>query len=164
MSQIVIQGLGSALLVTQGFGASSARGGCLEISDRAISSVEARDRLLFSVTGRIVLCNCERNDSLMAINIQDLGDLVRLESEFRDLELDTLMDPTVVKLSIREPDGTLVTLTYGVDASIIRSSLGIYYYDLDCDQSGDWYYRWWSTGTGQAAEERHFTVRPARAI
>ena len=99
----------------------------------------------------------------MAQNIHDLGDLVRVEAEFRNALTGAALDPTAVFLSVREPDGTVTTYTYG-GAEITQDSTGIYHALIDVDQAGVWRYRWWSTGSGQAAEEKVFKVRQAHAV
>jgi hypothetical protein len=109
-------------------------------------------------------------------NIHDLGDLVRVASfeydddgvaiattGFQDLA-GTLLDPTVVKLSFKTPAGVTTTYIYGTDAQLVKVSTGKYYVDLNANAAGTWYYRWWATGTGQAAEERQFVVRDAETV
>jgi len=82
--------------------------------------------------------------------------------KFTDLDGDSV-DPTVVKLSHRDPSLNVTHLVYGVDA-IVKETTGVYYFDIDADEAGVWYYRWWSTGTGQAATEKSFTVLAALAV
>ena len=57
------------------------------------------------------------------------------------------------------------TLTYGVSPTLMRTSTGIYYVDLDADTAGQWFVRFYATGTGKSAiagpgqavvERRHF--------
>lgn len=93
--------------------------------------------------------------------IYDVGDLARLSAVFTDAA-GAAIDPTVVKLAYQPPGGSVTTLTYGTDP-IIKDSAGHYHADLSVTASGAWYYRWYSTGTGQAAEEGVFEVR-ARAV
>jgi hypothetical protein len=100
----------------------------------------------------------------MSCNTHDLGDLIRLTSAFHDADTGTDMDPEIVSVTIRDPDGNTQTLTYGTDAAVINSSTGHYYTDVDANVVGTWYYRWFSTGSGQAAEEQRFLVRPAHAL
>lgn len=100
----------------------------------------------------------------MAHNTHDLGDLVRVSGSFRDAILGGAIDPDVVKLSVRSPDGTVTTYTHGTDAEVVKDQVGEYHADINADQSGTCYYRWWSTGEGQAAEENRFVVREARAV
>jgi len=35
---------------------------------------------------------------------------------------------------------------------------------INVNQAGFWFYRWWSTGFGQAAQEKEFKVRTAQAM
>jgi hypothetical protein len=100
----------------------------------------------------------------MSANLHDLGDLVRVAAEFKDADTGTLINPDTVNVSIKTPAGHLTTYTYGTDAEVVRDSTGLYHLDVDADTSGTWYYRWFSTGSGQAAEEKRFDVRPANAI
>lgn len=100
----------------------------------------------------------------MSFNTYDLGDLVRVSAAFTDVALGGAIDPDVVKLTIKEPDATVTTYVYGTDAELIKDSIGNYHADIDADQSGTWYYRWWSTGSGQAAAEKRFDVRVAYAV
>ena len=84
----------------------------------------------------------------------DVGDIIRITGSFTDLA-GTLVDPSTVSLKLKN-GGTLMTLAYPAD--IQRSSTGVYYYDLNVTLPGTWKWRWYSTGTGQAAEEGSFTV------
>ena len=95
----------------------------------------------------------------MSINTYDLGDLVRITGTFKD-EDGAVLDPTTVYFEYKTPAGVVTTLTYGIDGSVIRDSTGVYHCDLDANASGEWYCRWYSTGTGQAAEEEVFYVNP----
>lgn len=97
------------------------------------------------------------------MNQHNLGDLVRTSAVFSNQTTGLAMDPTVVKLSVCTPDGVVVTYVYGTDAIVVKDSTGHYHADLDANQDGLWYYRWWSTGTGQAADELEFEVLPAVA-
>lgn len=92
-------------------------------------------------------------------NTYDIGDVPHVRVEFKN-ESGTLIDPTAVYLKYRDPAGMTTTLTYGVDAALVRESLGIYYAAIPITASGDWHYRWYSTGSGQASEEHWFRVRP----
>lgn len=85
------------------------------------------------------------------------GDLVRVTGSWTSLA-GTALDPTVVKCQIRAPDGTVTTLTYNTDVTLVKGSTGVYYTDIDANQMGRWYYRFYSTGTGQASNETSFLV------
>ena len=51
----------------------------------------------------------------------------------------------------KDPSGNTTSLTYGVDAALVKDSTGVYHVDVDADEVGWWHYRVYSTGTGQAA-------------
>lgn len=96
--------------------------------------------------------------------IHDLGDDVKLSSEFRSPDDGACIDPGEVHVSVHSPDGEVVTHTYGVGAVVIKDDVGQYHCVVDANQSGEWHYRWWSTGEGKGAEERRFVVRHAVAV
>lgn len=92
-------------------------------------------------------------------NVFDIGDLVRASAAFTD-SAGTAIDPTAVYLKYVTPAGVTTTLTYGVDVALVRDSAGNYHADISATDDGDWHYRWYSTGSGQASEEHWFRVRP----
>lgn len=89
----------------------------------------------------------------------DIGDVVRINSGFSQLTVP--IDPTTVALSVTLPNGTTVPFTYA-GATVIKDSVGNYHVDMSATQHGTYRYRWFSTGTGQAAEEGWFQVRAQR--
>lgn len=89
-------------------------------------------------------------------NVYDVGDLVRVEGEFRNLA-GALTDPTAVVCKYQDPSGNETTVTY--PTSIVKVATGVYYLDISIDEAGTWYYRWNGTGDVQAAGEHEFTVR-----
>ncbi len=100
----------------------------------------------------------------MPFNIHDLGDVVRVSATFTDADTDSVIDPDVVKLSVRTPAGIVTTYTYGVGGNVVKEAVGQYYSVINANQAGFWFYRWWSTGFGQAAKENEFKVRIAQAL
>ncbi len=100
----------------------------------------------------------------MSFNTYNLGALVKVSATFTVAETEQAIDPDVVNVSVRAPDETVTTFVYGTNAEVIRDDPGEYHSDVNANQSGTWYYRWFSTGDGQAAEENRFEVRPAMAI
>lgn len=92
------------------------------------------------------------------MNTYDVGDVVRCSGSFVNSS-GVVLDPTAVFCKVKKPDGTIVTLTYGVDLALIRDSAGVYYTDVEATSSGFWAYRFYSTGTGQAAGESSFRVQ-----
>lgn len=94
----------------------------------------------------------------MATNAYDIGNVVRCYGTFTDAA-GAAVDPTVVKIIYQDPAGKMITKTYLDGTAIVKDSPGHYRCDIDAAQSGDWYYRWYSTGTGQAASEGQFKVK-----
>ena len=98
-------------------------------------------------------------------NRYDQGDLVRVIGTWTDpLNSDTPIDPTAVNLSVKTPAGVVTTYVYGVDGEVVKSSTGVYYSDISLSEGGTWTYRWWSTGTRQAAEEEVLRSEEAVAV
>ena len=91
-------------------------------------------------------------------NEYPLGNVIRVSAVFTD-DAGEDIDPAVVNCRVRNPQGSATLYTYGTaDPSIVRDSKGHYHLDLDDDIDGKWVYRWYSTGTGKAADEAWFTV------
>lgn len=90
----------------------------------------------------------------------DIGDQVRVTATLTDLA-GTATDPTAVTLTVRKPDGTSTSYTYGA-GTVTKSATGVYYKDVDVDQAGEWNYRWTGTGALVVAEEGQFYVRARR--
>ena len=91
------------------------------------------------------------------MNTYQKGDLVRVSGTFTN-SAGTAIDPSVVKFSYKNPAGTTTTLTYGTDVALVKDSTGNYHVDVDASLTGPWYCRFFSTGTGQAADESKFLV------
>ena len=98
----------------------------------------------------------------MPENVYQLGDLIRSEVQFFDDNGDP-MDPQTINFSIRKPNGQLITFVFGTDPEIVKDAPGVYHCDADIDVTGRWFHRWFSTGTGQTADERSFTIQPSVA-
>lgn len=96
----------------------------------------------------------------MAVNTYDIGDVVRLSANFNDTTQD--VDPAGVVFKIKTPVGTVVTLTFGVDAAVVKSSTGDYYVDYEPTTEGIYYYRAAGTTTNKGAAEGRFVVRESR--
>lgn len=90
----------------------------------------------------------------------DKGDLVRATGTFTT-SAGAATDPTAVFVKYTNPSGSITTLTYGTDAALVKDSTGVYHVDIDANAVGAWTYRFYSTGTGQAAAEGDFFVKSA---
>lgn len=88
----------------------------------------------------------------------DKGDKIRLTVTFKNLA-EVVTDPTNVYLRVRTPSGTQSTHQYGVDGNVVKTSTGIYYYDLQISESGTYRYKWEGTGALQVSEEGRLSVR-----
>lgn len=95
----------------------------------------------------------------------DVGDLVRVTGTWTDpLNGNVEIDPDVVRLSVRAPSGTVVTYTFGSGDDIEKTETGVYVAHISITESGLWYYRWWSTGAGQSAEEGELVVNEQMVV
>ena len=85
------------------------------------------------------------------------GQVVTVTGTYKNSSL-VLTDPTVVLLTVKNPDEVEVTYTYPTNIS--KTSTGIYTSDLDTtNKRGLWIYTWWSTGINQAdSGEQEFYV------
>lgn len=92
------------------------------------------------------------------MNQYSKGDLVRCTATFAT-NAGVATDPTAVIFQVSDPAGTTTTYVYGTDTQLVRSATGMYYVDVDANRSGTWRYRFYSTGTGQAADEGAFKVK-----
>jgi hypothetical protein len=89
-----------------------------------------------------------------------VGDLIRIAAAWTNAA-GTATDSTAVLCQYRDPSGNVTSLTYGTDAELEKASTGNYYVDVDGDEAGTWAYRFYSTGTGQAASViKQFVVEP----
>lgn len=100
----------------------------------------------------------------MTTTTRDLGDKCRLTCTFTNLAgADT--DPTAVTFKMMEPDSTVTTYVYGVDAELVKSATGIYYVEWTADQAGRHLYRFVGTGTvAQAVEGEIYAFRDGTAV
>ena len=88
----------------------------------------------------------------------DKGDLIRCTGTFTDAD-DVAINHANVFFKVRDPyRNVAVDYEYGFDAELVRSATGIYYADVSGTTVGRWFYRFYSTGTGQAAGENDFDV------
>jgi hypothetical protein len=89
------------------------------------------------------------------------GQLVHCSAEFKAYinSVLTYVDPDVVYFKFKRPGANTVTYTYGVDVQLVKSATGKYYVDLDTSSyTGIWYYKFYSTGQYQSAQQDEFIV------
>lgn len=91
-----------------------------------------------------------------------LGDLVRVTGTLTVTATGDELDPDVVTFSVRHQAEDVTTYTYGTDAQLVKSATGVYYVDVNANAAGLWWYRFASTGNGQAAQEGSFLVERSK--
>src|SRR6185436_3851471 len=117
----------------------------------------------------------------MSFNTYELGELVSCSAEFTASDTGSFLDPTVVKLTVRSPDVYKRTHTYGSDTIdiiapdgtassttvgsgyIVRESIGNYHAEVRAALPATWHSWFHPTGSGQASNEKFFTVRNPHA-
>jgi hypothetical protein len=110
----------------------------------------------------------------IVFNNYGLGQSVRVRSAFQNAGRKA-SNPEALKLTIKSPSGEISTVVFGdpqegdvtqINQRMIGESPvpGEFYADIDANEPGVWFYRWWSTGELQAAAESRFEVREAHAI
>ncbi len=92
----------------------------------------------------------------------DVGDIRRLTATYTDFAA-AVADPTAIVLTIREPDGVLVTKDWPAPADITKDSTGVFHYDFTIAKEGRHVVNWTSTGAVVAAGESEFWARQKNA-
>jgi len=87
----------------------------------------------------------------------DKGDEVRVQTTFTDGD-GVAIDPDAVLFKFSDPSGNTTSYEYGADAELVKDGTGVYHVDIDCDEAGEWRWKFYSTGTGQAADEDSFII------
>lgn len=96
-------------------------------------------------------------------NSYDVGDGIHTTVTFKTTVagVRTLTDPSTVTFKTRSPAGAVTTLTYGVDAALVKDAVGSYHCDFNATAAGTWYYRWAGTGLAAGASEVQLQVKPS---
>lgn len=72
----------------------------------------------------------------------------------------TLVDPTGVLFKYKLSNGSTTTLTYGVDAALVKDSTGVYHVYWTPGAAGIYYMRWETSGTAMVgAHESTVVIR-----
>lgn len=91
----------------------------------------------------------------------DIGDQLTVGYTFRNSS-GVAADPTTVELKLLTPAGVETSHVYGIDANVIKGSVGAYHYDLTLTESGLYTWRWIGTGAIVCADEGTIAVRASR--
>lgn len=89
--------------------------------------------------------------------IFELNDAPRVTAQFLN-PAGTAFDPSSVRFKFKNPSGTETAYVYGTDAELVKDSTGNYHVDIDADKPGRWVWKFFSTGSGQAAAAGSFMV------
>ena len=92
------------------------------------------------------------------MNNYDVGNLVVLTVNFQDAN-NNYVDPTVVSLSVKTPDGIITNSLVPT-----RVSTGVYSYNYTLVQAGIHYYRYTGTGAVTAAADGSFFSTPSPTL
>lgn len=88
-------------------------------------------------------------------NTYQIGDSVTLTASIAATS-GGMVDPTSLFLQLRWPTGSVAAWGY---PDFTKVATGHYTFNVNClNLSGNYYYRWFSTGSGQAAEQAVFEV------
>lgn len=91
----------------------------------------------------------------------DVGDMIRCSVVFKGLD-GAVIDPTTVTLKIKQPNNSLLTYIYNINAGLIKDSVGNYHYDFLITSDGMHTFGWVGTGNMYATEESTFFVNPSK--
>jgi hypothetical protein len=94
-------------------------------------------------------------------NIYQVDTLIQLNVTFLDAIAGTPVDPTTVSLFIEDPLGNETQPVTG----IVRTGVGVYYYQFTPSGPGKWTYKWQGTGAVIATSpDTAFVVRASALI
>lgn len=95
-------------------------------------------------------------------DVYDIGDQVRVTTTFTDLA-GVVADPSTVTCDVKTPRGVSTAYVYGTDASLTKTSTGIYNLDLDLTEAGTWAWKFNGSGSLKAADQGRISVRKSLA-
>ena len=85
------------------------------------------------------------------------GEVARISAHVADIT-GVAADPGGVRLLVKAGNAVAVAYIYGVDAIIVRDSVGEYHADLPITSAGRWAYRWELTAPNAGAAEGTLSV------
>jgi len=90
-----------------------------------------------------------------------VGDQPTIKCTFRD-RAEVATDPTTVTFTMKEPDGTKTTYTYGTDTELRNDATGVYQTEWPITKEGAHYFEFRGTGTVAAVQDATFAARAPR--
>jgi hypothetical protein len=97
---------------------------------------------------------------MMATNVYDIGDTVRMSAVFQASGADT--DPTIITFTLNEPGAAETVYLYGTDVALVKDSVAHYHVDWPIAKTGLHWYEFTGTGAVASVEEGKFFVRESR--
>lgn len=94
--------------------------------------------------------------------LYDVGDAVEFIATLQNVA-GQLVDPPTVRCRVRDPSGTVMTYTYGVDSALIRDGPGAYRIRIALLQPGYWWYRWETADEGGPLGAAEGVIEVARS-
>ena len=94
---------------------------------------------------------------MATLNAYNVGDLIRITGNL-STAAGLAVDPSALVVTVQAPNGTKTAYTYNSDPFPVRAEAGEFYVDYTPTQAGEHYYKFASTGTGQAVDEGAFMV------
>ena len=94
-------------------------------------------------------------------NTYGIGNGVRVAVKFKLLSSGVFVDPSTVKVLVKNPSLVTTTYQYTINAELQKSDIGQYFLIVDANAAGDWKYRWEGSGTNEAASEGSFIISPS---
>lgn len=93
-------------------------------------------------------------------NVYDIGDIVQLSGAFSRTSDGSPIDPDVVTLYLKDPTGAVTS--YTTSSGLQHPGTGSFFLNYSPLLDGKFWYRFTSTGAGQASAEQDFDVRVRR--
>jgi hypothetical protein len=95
----------------------------------------------------------------MSTNEKDVGDDIKISVTIKRQDTLVAVDPSIVTLYVKSPDGILHTYVYNTDPGVIRVGTGVYYMYYRPTVGGMHYYEWVGSGNMGAVEGGSFKVK-----
>jgi hypothetical protein len=96
-------------------------------------------------------------------NTYKVGTSVESRAQFFD-EFGVALDPPSVVAKVQTPEGVETSYTYGVDAAVVRETLGVYHLWIETLTAGIYVCRWKGDGSVRVANEKEFNVTASKFI
>lgn len=99
----------------------------------------------------------------MTVKTYELGNVIKVSGSFTDSN-DEPVDPSQVSVSILTPGKSLLSYVYNQGQEVKKEGTGIYYIEINANITGDWYVRFFSSGSIISASEILFRVSSHKAM